>query len=87
MRTIWKFPISARSQFTVSMPIGAEILNLQLQYGMPYIWAIVDDSMEKEIRKFFIVGTGDRLDEFIKCPYIGTYIQDIFVWHVFEDIN
>jgi len=91
MKTIWKFPfeIGDRSgPLILSMPIGSQILSVQMQNDVPTIWAIVDELKDKENRLFMIFGTGQPFGapgdmcEF----YVGT-IQTAdggFVWHIFE---
>ena len=83
MKTIWKFPMPAAS-IRLRMPVGAEILCVQMQHGVPCFWAIVDPEAERENREFFVLGTGQELGEVGK--YLGTFqLQggDI-VFHLFE---
>jgi hypothetical protein len=86
-KTIHKYPISI-SDFTLSMPRGAEILTLQVQRGVPYIWALVDRyTYEYEPRQFGVVGTGQLMEGHTSSlGYVGTW-QELcgdLVWHLWE---
>jgi hypothetical protein len=96
MRAIHKFDLSDHvGEYEVEMPRNADILCVQMQDGRakgsvykvnaPRIWAIVDDSQPKELRRIVVVGTGWDLPADIgRGEYIGTYQTDGgFVWHVF----
>lgn len=87
-RTIWKFPLG-QPGFANSfpMPKGAEILTVQMQGGVPCIWAVVNPA---ELRDFWetvtfqIIGTGWDFDTRHKRKYVGTVQDGPFVWHVFQ---
>lgn len=88
MNSIWKYKIETTDYQEIEMPIGAQILCVQIQHGEPHIWAIVNTGAEKEKRIFQIYGTGNPFSRFGKnLLYIGTYQigQGDFVFHVFED--
>lgn len=73
MKRIWKFPAKSDA-FVVEMPVGAKILDVQVQDGTPYLWALVDDLAPKERRKLATVGTGHPLpDEIMEGTHIGTF--------------
>ncbi len=85
-KTIWKYELPMVDT-TISMPIGAEILAVQLQKKIVCMWALIDPGSERENRNFRIVGTGSKKKiELKKENYLGTVQQEIFVWHIFEII-
>lgn len=91
-KTIWKFKFKTDNYFTLDMPIGAEILTVQIQSNLnPCIWALVDPSQELETRFFEVYGTGQDIDCNIsgKRKYIGTYqfYNGDLIFHLFERIN
>lgn len=57
-RTIWKFPLLAADSQIVKMPKGAKILSVDVQYGNPHIWALVDPNASGRDRLIFMHGTG-----------------------------
>jgi hypothetical protein len=84
---ILKFTLELQQRQVIEMPIGAEIIALIMQHGIPRIWAKVDDEARHEDRIFNIYGTGEELPE-NPGRYIGTFLQqfDRFVWHVYEEV-
>jgi hypothetical protein len=90
-RTIYKYPISKIGYTTIQMPLGAEILSMQLQGNHPHIWALVNSSNPKVDRQFIVYDTGTviQTDVHGDVTFIGTfqiYDEDGFrgVGHVFE---
>lgn len=89
MKTIWKFPLNVADEQVVSMPRDAIVLDVQVQYGIPCIWALVElnEPFFEETRKFRTIGTGSEVpDDIDEHTYVGTYqlVGGKFVGHVFE---
>lgn len=87
MQAIWKFPIDPTTSEKFAMPAGANILCVQVQHGMPCVWALVPDIDAKPtVRTIRTYGTGHP-HEAISGRYIGTYQLDggALVFHVFEE--
>lgn len=88
---IYKYPLVIEDEQNISMPLGAELLTVELQHGRPCLWAIVDEEQPNtEDRKLLIIGTGNPM------PKVGKYLATFqsmgnggfsFVWHVFEAPN
>ena len=78
MRTIHKYPIRA----TIEMPIGAKIIKVDTQGNEGMFWAEVDTSMPYEQRYFDVIGTGWEVPTGL--TYIGSYLQEMYVWHIYE---
>ncbi len=70
-------------QNVILMPRGAEILDLQMQRGVPCLWAKVLESEPMIERTFLTIGTGRVVPNW-GVGYIGTYQSGEYVWHVFE---
>jgi hypothetical protein len=95
MKVIWKFELIGAQCF-VSMPAGAEVLNVDHQNGQVVLWAMVDPEARTHQRKFDIVGTGLAVDDLFMedREYIGTaqippnnpMAFSALVLHVFEDL-
>lgn len=87
MKTIWKFKLEITDIQTISMPVGAEILCVQMQGSDPCLWAIVTDheSIPKMNITLRTYGTGHPIDS-TKEQYIGTYqsMSGQLVFHVFK---
>jgi hypothetical protein len=86
MKIIYKYPLQISKDCTLTLPKGAEILTVKLQNETPTLWALVNpNTSELEERHICIVGTGWELNDNMK--YIETYMEEYFVWHVFELIQ
>jgi hypothetical protein len=81
MKTIYKYTLTP----SVEMPIGAEILDIQMQDDLIRMWALVDPNAPLEERRFETVGTGWSVGAGLQ--HIKTFQEGSFVWHVFEVIN
>ena len=85
--TIWKFPFGIREEFDIGMPEGAKILHVELQGGEPHMWALVNPLSRREMRRFYVFGTGHTIHEKAGA-HIGTLVfpgVDL-VFHVFEEV-
>lgn len=86
---IYKYDLAVRDVQTVAMPRGAQLLHVAVQdreadYDRRIqLWAAVDTSEEVEQRTFFVVGTGHDCPGPDRAEYVGTVLDDTFVWHVF----
>src|SRR5690348_6448756 len=62
-RAVWKWPFvsSILDEFNgleLQLPKGACVLDVQVQRGMPVLWALVDPTEDTETRYFYCFGTG-----------------------------
>lgn len=83
---IYKYPIEIEDEVSVEMPLGAEILCVQMQGGHPCIWALVDaDEVGKQVKGFIWRGTGHTMPD-NHGKYVGT-VQlhgGSLIFHLFE---
>ena len=90
-KQIWKFQLPVSDIANIEMPKGAQILKVDTQYDIPYIWALVDPSHEIETKVFEIFGTGHLITYPVGSVrnYIGTFMVEhgTYVFHVFERIK
>lgn len=86
MKSIWKFELFTTDVQSVKMPLDAEILTVQMQNEMPYLWCLVDVEKEKAFREIRIIGTGYNIGKDFTGKYIGTYQvhEGAGVFHVFD---
>lgn len=87
-RVIWKYPISARAEFTLEMPEGRfELLSVQMQGSEPCMWVVVDPAQRKTPHKFRVVPTGEEFERTPDLVFLGTF-QPIngLVFHLFEQL-
>ena len=86
-RTIWKFPIRLEDAINIFMPIGAEVIAVDVQQGEVCIWAVVDPAAPHECRTFRCAGTGHSLPDGLgRAQHIGTVQLDggALVFHLFD---
>ena len=93
MRAIYKYPLlllqAAVSQ-SIVMPGGAEIRMVGLDpTGAPCIWAEVDPAPEspEEKRTFWLYETGTPIAVADGLKYVGSWVQEEFVWHLYEGLR
>ena len=86
METIHKYPLKVKDVQLIEMPAHAEILCVQIQIGIPCLWAKVNPNYGTESRAIYIHGTGHTCDPRAK-KYIGTFQLSggTLVFHVFEE--
>lgn len=87
MKTIWKVEIKPWDRVSVELPEGADILTVQLQNGLPHIWALVDDQKEIKMVEIYVFGTGQLVPNHVTLEdYIGTYQMNDgkLVYHLFR---
>lgn len=84
-KSIWKYELVTNGPNKPKVPIGAQFLTLQLQYGLPQIWFLVNVQGTLEERTFEIHGPGWQIQE-NPGEYRGTYqlAKGSLVFHVFE---
>lgn len=85
MKTIWKYPVPISSSFLLEMPRGATLLDVQVQHGAPYLWAMVDPTAAKVGRVLHVHGTGKGIHE-PSGSYVGSFqlAGGELVFHVFS---
>lgn len=89
MKAVWKFPITVDDEFSVTMPVGAEVVHVDTQpvaIGRveAFMWALVDPGAETEQREFYVHGTGHPVPD--DRVYLGSFMLHLgsFVGHLFE---
>jgi len=86
IKKIYKYPLLVTDKQTIQMPVGAEILTVQIQNNRPMIWVLFPDPyLATEKRTFRVIGAGHAIiDQQLK--YIATFqlLGGELVFHVFE---
>lgn len=85
MKQVFKYPLRITDTQSLELPVGAEILSVQVQFSTVQLWALVDTSQPKEKREIEIYGTGHPMHD-AERKFIGTVQleEGRFVFHVFE---
>ena len=91
MKKVFNYKLPLGNQRSVEMPVGAEILHMDMQAGEPTMWAMIDSGSAIEERRFHVIGTGWDIPG--HTVYRGTIVDprgaeglpNGFVWHVWEE--
>jgi len=83
---IFKYVIPTTDEFQIRMSKGATVLTVDVQNGLPCIWALVDKNAEQEYRSFRLLGTGFPSDDVSGDQYVGTVLLHggALVLHLFD---
>ncbi len=89
MITVWKYQLPILDEFTLMMPRGAAPLHVDVQGGVPCLWALVDTEEEHISRQFRIAGTGHPLADAPPQWWIQMYVGSFqfgpaLVFHLFQ---
>lgn len=91
MKKIHKYELPSRpaDTFAIRMPVGARILDVQMQATGPSIWAVVEVDAPLTHRVFVLRGTGFDADGLEEALYVGTFqipgpIMGTLVYHLFD---
>lgn len=89
MRIIYKYPLEKDYPHThIEAPID-RILSIQIQNGIPCLWARVNTENCNRILDVYCFGTGMELDGFINrhpnIQYLSTVQQPPLVWHYYYE--
>jgi hypothetical protein len=86
MRTIWKYEVPILGCFSLELPAGAELLTVQVQFGVPCIWVIVDPEKPLIEMQFRLFGTGHEINPKMgELTHVGSFmmLDGMLVWHLF----
>ncbi len=83
---VWKYPISIRDTFDLSIPENAIIMSVHTQGNQPCLWAYVSPDAPKKLRHFRTCGTGHDMPDDENREFIGTFLTygGSLVFHLFE---
>ena len=84
MVTIHKYQFQLAHEFEIEMPDNARILSVQEVQGEWCMWALVENDVPVEKRKFKGYWTGEELNGLAWFRTHIATVQDVYVWHIFE---
>ena len=89
-RVIFKYQMPVQESFIMDLPKGAEIIRVQDQDGMFWMWTIVNTSAPMEKRCFKAFKTGAKMPDGMELKYIGfcaIFVQMELGLYIFEDVE
>jgi hypothetical protein len=83
--TIWKFPLKVTGYQVVQMPLEYKILSVGVCPNKGVcLWAEVNaHNFENTNVEVVLIGTGHGLADEVVPNFVGTVIQNPYVWHVY----
>lgn len=87
-RVIFKYQMPVLEEFTMQLPAGAEIIRMQDQGGMFWLWAVVDTAAPLEVRRFRAFKTGAKIPDGLSLRYLGfcaVFVQMELGLYIFEE--
>ena len=88
-KTIFKYQMPVLERFTMQLPEGSQVLRVDDQDGMFWLWAVVDTKNAYEDREFVAVKTGAPVPD-LNLHYVGfckIFIQMELGLYIFEVIK
>ena len=86
-RIIFKYQMPVLEDFEMELPEGAEIIRMEDQGGMFWLWAIVNTDAPNEKRVFKAFKTGAKIPSDMDLKYIGfcaVFVQMELGLYIFE---
>lgn len=87
--TIWKYQMPVAEKFIMALPKDAEVIRVEDQGGMFWLWAIVDTEAPIEERTFYGVKTGapmpDTKGELTYHGWCAIHVQQELALYIFEE--
>lgn len=86
-KVIFKYQMPVLEQFAMELPEGAEILRMEDQGGMFWMWAVVDTEAPTETRSFMAFKTGATIPRDVNLKYVGfcaIFVQMELGLYIFE---
>lgn len=86
---IYKYQLQVTDEQLLEIPKYSKFLSLQVQYGKPCVWFLVDEtSKEDEWIKFITIGTGQQAYGISYYTFLGTYqlLEGNLVYHVWAGL-
>lgn len=86
-KVIFKYQMPVLERFTMKLPAGAEIIRMEDQGGMFWLWAVVDTAAPDEERQFAAFKTGGAIPDDLNLAYRGfckVHVQQELGLYIFE---
>ena len=86
-KVIFKYQMPVLENFTMQLPSGAQIIRMQDQGGMFWLWAVVDTDAPLEERSFMAFKTGAAIPRDVNLMYVGfcaVFVQMELGLYIFE---
>lgn len=85
---IFKYQMPVLERFEMTLPAGAQIIRMEDQGGMFWMWAVVNTDNPPEVRHFHAYKTGAAMSNRGKLEYVGfckVFVQMELGLYIFEE--
>ena len=86
-KVIFKYQMPVLERFSMALPEVAEIIRIEDQGGMFWLWAVVDTNAPSVERHFHAYKTGAQMDATANLKYVGfcaVFVQMELGLYIFE---
>lgn len=86
-KVIFKYQMPVLERFSMELPEGAEIIRMNDEGGLFWLWAVVDTNLSNETRNFMAFKTGAEIPPDIHLNYVGfcaVFVQMELGLYIFE---
>lgn len=86
-KVIFKYQMPVLESFTMKLPSGAQIIRMEDQGGMFWLWAVVDTDAPMKDRQFMAFKTGAAMPRDVNLQYVGfcaVFVQMELGLYIFE---
>lgn len=86
-RIIFKYQMPVLESFSMKLPQGAQIIRMEDQGGMFWLWAVVNTDAPDEERNFLAFKTGAKMPDGVNLQYVGfcaVFVQMELGLYIFE---
>jgi len=80
---IYKYKLEMKEHQVIKSNGNFKPLRVEFQGDQLCVWVINTPLLRYRYFDFYIIGTGQEIDDFNKFIYISTVFKDDFVWHIF----
>lgn len=87
-RVIFKYQMPVLEQFSMDLPEGAEIIRMEDQGGMFWLWAVVNTDAPMKKRNLRAFKTGAKIPDGLNLRYLGfcaVFVQMELGLYIFEE--
>ncbi|MGK2908551.1 MAG: DUF7352 domain-containing protein [Sphingobium sp.] len=89
-KVIFKYQMPVLEEFSMQLPADAQIIRMEDQGGMFWLWAVVNTDAPLEVRNFRAFKTGAAMPTDLDLRYIGfcaVYVQMELGLYIFEVVS
>jgi hypothetical protein len=92
VKTVYKYPVIAITEFSLEMPAESKVLSVQMQRSEACLWALVETDSPMVMRHFYVIGTGHEFKPAGDVSFVGTFqvtgaLGTLMVFHLFERLQ